>query len=202
MRWTDKSRPSQRRVFGGRHRFEHWYRDNQVYFITARCTEGVLALESTEARSIFWTKFEQYTTEHGFVPWVTTLIGNHYHTLGYLKLGRELGELMRKFHGSVAKLVNDVLEREGTERLRPFWGAKGRQDYFDGCIRDEVQCRRAYRYTLTQSVRHKLCADWRSYPDTRVNVELDPGVRRAVELGAFLYDVPYRRYQRRDGLGH
>ena len=31
--------------------------------------------------------------------------------------------------------------------------------------------------TLTQSVRHGLCRDWREYPHTHVNIDLDVGVR-------------------------
>jgi hypothetical protein len=179
--------------YNGKHRFEHWYVDNQVYFITSRCREGYLAFLSNYAKAIFWDRFEHYTAQHGFVPWVTTLIGNHYHTLGYLRNGRELGQMMRKIHGSVAKLVNDVLP----ERRRPFWRESSGKDYFDGCIRDELQCRRAYRYTLTQSVRHGLCSDWRTYEHTRVNVELERGVRRALELGAFMEGVKYPRYESR-----
>lgn len=32
--YTDKE------FFDGKHRFEHWYRDNTVYFITSRCRDG------------------------------------------------------------------------------------------------------------------------------------------------------------------
>ena len=100
--------------------------------------------------------------------------------------------MMQKLHGSVAKLANDLLP----ERRLPFWEDRGHQNYFDGCIRDERQCRLAYRYVLTQSVRHGICADWREYEHTRVNIDVDAGVRRALELGAFLEGVPYRRYER------
>jgi len=71
---------------------------------------------------------------------------------------------------------------------------KGRE-YFDGCIRDEKQCRRAYRYTLTQSVRHGIYEDWSEYPYTWVNVDLERGVLSAHELGAFVEGVPYKRYE-------
>jgi len=172
-------------------RFEHWYRDNQVYFITARCWEKYPAFSSEQAKVIFWERFDFYAREALFTPWVTSLVINHYHILGYCKEGLKLGPMMRKSHGSVAKLVNDLLPR----RRVPFWGDRGHQDYFDGCIRDEKQCRLAYRYTLTQCVRHGICKDWREYPHTKVNVELDLGVRRALELNAFLEGVPYKRYQ-------
>ncbi len=69
------------------------------------------------------------------------------------------------------------------------------QDYFDGCIRDEKQCRRAYRYTLTQCRRHGLCDDWRLFEGTRMRIELDAGIQRALELGAFMESVPYKRYR-------
>lgn len=45
-----------------------------------------------------------------------------------------------------------------------------------------------------QSVRHRLSSDFRKYPHTHVRVELERGVRRALELKAFLDDVPYPRY--------
>jgi hypothetical protein len=197
--WTRKSRPSQKCISEGRHRFEHWYRDNQVYFITSRCRDGRAMFDSDDAMRVFWDRFDHYAEAHGFTPWVTTLLNNHYHTLGYLRVGDELGPMKRKIHGSVAKLVNDLHE----VRLVPFWVDRGQQDYFDGCIRDEKQCRRAYRYTLTQAERHGLRNDWREYPHTRVSVELQRGVARALELKAFLEGVPYRRYLRgRKELGH
>ncbi|CAA9406971.1 MAG: hypothetical protein AVDCRST_MAG64-2156 [uncultured Phycisphaerae bacterium] len=185
---------TRREFHQGRHRFEHWYADNMVYFITARCRDRYPAFRSDEAKAVFWDRFYHYTRLHGFVPWVTTLMGNHYHSLGYLYEGKQLGQMMRKIHGSVAKLVNDVLP----ERRLPFWRGAGGRDYFDGCLRDELQCRRAYRYTLTQCRRARICADHRNYPHTRVDIELERGLRRATELQAFLYGVPYPRY---DGRG-
>ena len=62
---------------------------------------------------------------------------------------------MRKLHGSVAKLVNDLLD----VRLVPFWGDGENRDYFDGCLRDETQLIRSYRYVLRQSVRHGICRE-------------------------------------------
>jgi len=177
----------------GAHRFEHWYASNQVYFITARCRDRYPAFQSEPAKAVFWDRFAHYTSEARFSPWVVTLLTNHYHVLGYCREGELLGRMMQRIHGSVAKLVNDLLP----ERRSPFWAERGHQDYFDGCIRDEKQCRLAYRCVLAQSVRHRICADWRQYGHTRVYVDLDRGVRRALELGAFLEGVPYKRYERR-----
>ena len=96
-------------------------------------------------------------------------------------------------HGSVAKLVNDLLP----ERRTDFWRDVKYKEYFDGCIRDELQARRAYRYTLTQAVRHGVAQDWREYSHTRVNVEVELAIRRSHELKAFTEGVPYKRYLRK-----
>ncbi|HSU69269.1 MAG TPA: hypothetical protein VLJ39_20455 [Tepidisphaeraceae bacterium] len=35
--------------WGRDHRFEHWYRDNTIYFITSRCRDKFPAFQSDEA---------------------------------------------------------------------------------------------------------------------------------------------------------
>lgn len=187
-----KSSISSGEYYEDQHRFEHWYRDNTVYFITARCRNRFHAFQSEDAKQVFWDRFEHYTKQYLFTPFVTSLLDNHYHTIGYLKIGENLGPMMRHLHGSVAKLVNDLLP----QRLKPFWYDSGKQGYFDGCIRDETQCRRAYRYTLLQAVRQGIVRDWRDYPHTRVQVELDKAVQRAQQIHAFMEGVPYERYER------
>ena len=186
----DRVSRSSVRARGGRLRFEHWHVDNQVYFITARCRDGFPAFKTEQAKVIFWERFGHYTHAFGFVPWVTSLLDNHYHTLGYLREGRNLSPMMQRVHGSVAKLVNDTLD----VRLTKFWrDAKGKE-YFDGCIRDEHQARKAYRYTCIQSQRHGLAGDWRRYLHTRISVALDSAIKRSHELGAFMGSMPYKRY--------
>ncbi|MEM9415964.1 MAG: hypothetical protein AAGA29_10890 [Planctomycetota bacterium] len=185
-----KSAGTQTHIFKGHHRFEHWYADNQVYLLTARCRDQAPAFASEQAKAIFWDRFNHYTQAHSFTPWVTSLLDNHYHTLGYLKHGQDLGPMMQRIHGSVSKRVNDTLDT----RLKPFWREAGHQTYFDGCIRDEQQARKAYRYTCIQSQRHKVCDDWTQYPHTRINIELERAIKRANELKAYMTGVPYKRY--------
>lgn len=189
-RWTRKSSRSPHPVLHGVHRFEHWYRDNQVYFITARCRDRFSAFASEQAKAVFWDRFEHYAAQAQFTPWITSLMNNHYHTVGYCRAGDSLGRMMQLIHGSVAKLVNDLLP----ERNLPFWRGDDGHDYFDGCLRDEVQCRRTYRYIMLQSVRHGICRDWREYPHTRLRIEMERGIARALQLKAFLEGVPYKRY--------
>lgn len=187
-----KSSISSSEFYDGRHRFEHWYRDNTIYFITARCRNRFHAFASDEAKAIFWARFEFYTREYAFVPLVTSLLDNHYHTILYGKVGENLGPSIRHLHGSVAKLANDLLP----ERLKPFWYDTGKQGYFDGCIRDELQHRHVQRYVLLQGVRHGIVSDHLMYPHTIERVKIDVAVKRAHELGAYLREVPYARYAR------
>jgi hypothetical protein len=176
----------------GKHRFEHWYRNNQVYLITARTRGGTPAFETEAAKGVFRDRFSHYTAKHRFEPRVVSLLANHYYVVGYVPVGIELKEMMRKIHGSVAKLVNDLLQ----VRLVPFWGDHENRDYFDGCLRDETQLVRTYRYVLRQSVRHGVCADYRKYPHTRVYLTLEESVAFAREHRALMYGVPYARYER------
>ena len=179
----------------GRHRFEHWYRDNTVYFITARTRDGFPAFDSEETKQVFWNRFDHWTAHFGFVPWITSLMNNHYDTIGFLRIGENLGVMMQRIHGSVAKLVNDLIP----ERPLPFWKNENQNDYFDGCIRDNLQCRRAYRYVRQQAVRARIVKDWKHYPHTRIKIDLDRGIARALELRAFLPHVEYARYTQRRG---
>jgi hypothetical protein len=200
MAWTQKSHGWDRKRLPGADPFQHWYRDNQVYFITARCRDGYPAFASDAAKAVFWDRFTHYTAMHQFQPWVATLMENHCHFVGPLKVGSELRELMRKLHGSVAKLVNDVLP----QRRVPFWRSEDGHDYFDGCLRDDEQYVKAYRYTLMQAVRAGIpgVRSWRDYPHTRMHVEMKAGLGFAQKHRAFLYGVPYKRYaQGHEGHG-
>ncbi|HYE18608.1 MAG TPA: transposase [Tepidisphaeraceae bacterium] len=193
-----KSSGTRNERWENRHRFEHWYRDNSVYFITSSTRDHFPAFASEHAKQVFRDRFTHYANAHGFETWVVTLMNNHYHTLAYVARADGLGEMMRKIHGSVAKLVNDLLP----ERRKPFWRERGGRDYFDGCLRDATQLRRAHGYTVRQSVRHGVCADWRAYGHTRVFVSAEEGVELARARNAFLPEVPYARYQGKRGHAH
>ena len=48
-----KSSHSSQEWRDGKHRFEHWYKDNQIYFITARCRDGYPAFAAERAKKVF-----------------------------------------------------------------------------------------------------------------------------------------------------
>ena len=212
MSFTRKSEQATPKSFRGRTRFEHWYRDNQVYFITARVANRLPAFASEQAKQTFWTAFDKYTEQAGFTPWITCLLDNHYHTLGYLRVGLNLPKMIKGLHGCTAKLVNDLLEAGGIEaggihstcptclnqRINPFWSENAHKTYFDGLLRNEEQARKTFRYIPRQPLRHGLIpahASPDSYPHTRLRVPLEQALRRATQLNAYLQGVPYKRYQ-------
>jgi hypothetical protein len=61
-----KTSEATREFYKGRHRFEHWFRDNQIYFITARCRGKFNGFASDEAKHIFWSYLEKLANEHDF----------------------------------------------------------------------------------------------------------------------------------------
>jgi REP element-mobilizing transposase RayT len=181
-----------RERYKGKHRFEHWIVDNQIYFITARCRDRFPAFASEEAKRIFEDRFEYWCKECGIISLILSVLDNHYHAMLYVKKGADLKKFMQRLHGSVAKRVNDLLP----ERREDFWRDSKGEEYFDGCIRDEKQCRAAFRYTHMQARRHGVMYDFLKYKHTKVYVELNAVVKRALEIGAFMEGVPYKRYER------
>lgn len=99
------------------------------------CRNRYPAFARESAKAIFWDRFDTYVAEYGFTPWVTSLLDNPYHTIGYLRVGEDLGPMMQRLHGSTAKLANDLLPT----RVAKFWGDARGHGYFDGCLRDAKQ---------------------------------------------------------------
>lgn len=212
MSRTHKSNQSKQKHFKETHRFEHWYRDHQVYFITARVAHRLPAFASESAKQLFWSAFDHYTTKYSFTPWITSLLDNHYHTLGYLETGLNLPKMMKGIHGSVAKQVNDLLESQTKagglqsprthSRILSFWSESGTKTYFDGCIRDESQARKTYRYIQIQPHRHRALprhVPVEHYPHTHTNITLDEALAFARAHRAYLEGVPYKRYASKGG---
>lgn len=193
-RHFQKSGGHRREWYDGAHRFEHWYRDRTVYLVTARVRDRLPIFLNSESANVFWSKLLQYTTQHGFELWIATLMSNHYHFIGFLERGSQLGEMMRKLHGSVAWLT---CRAHGIHH-KPFWRDDQHRDYFDGCLRDARQLRRSYRYVQQQAVRAGLVQAASEYPNTRCWLTLEACLRLAQERDAFLADVAYARYKEPD----
>ena len=176
----------------GSHRFEHWIKDNQLYFLTS-CTNGKAhVFQTEETQAIFLKCFDNWHERSGLKVCVISLLSNHYHLVGYAKSGQQLIDFIRGLHSSTARYLNQLLDLP----LRPFWREAGGQSYFDGCLRDEGQASKAWTYTRDQAVKAGLVRTYHDWPGTRVIVEREPMVRRATQLDAYLRGVPYKRYEK------
>ncbi len=64
-----------------------------------------------------------------FTPWVTSLLNNHDHVVGYNKFGHDLKHIMQRLHSSVAKRVNDLLPELRSDFWRDIEGESFRRLY-------------------------------------------------------------------------
>ncbi len=65
-----KSSATNTHIWNGHHRFEHWYRDNTVYFITSKARDARHVFRTDDAQRIFWDRFNHWTSTYGFDPWI------------------------------------------------------------------------------------------------------------------------------------
>ena len=112
MAWTQKSHGWDHKRLPGPDPFQHWYRDNQVYFITARCRDGFPTFASDAAKAVFWDRFVHYTAMHQFQPRVATLMNNHYH-LVLQTPEPNLSRGMQWLNGTYAAWFNRRYNRSG-----------------------------------------------------------------------------------------
>ena len=148
-----KSAATKTESFKSHHRYEHWYLDNQIYFITARCRDSLPRLRERSSednllgplRSLHKT-LRLCTVDHK--PTRQPL--PHARLSPYRRKPRPDDATPARFHRKTS-------QRHPTTTTACHSGAKsGNRDYFDGCIRNEKQCRLAYKYTQRQSVRHGI----------------------------------------------
>jgi hypothetical protein len=67
--------------WNGRHRFEHWYRDNTVYFLTSRVSDRSPVFLVPDAAEVFWDRWDHWAAAFDVRPLVVTLMSNHYHAV-------------------------------------------------------------------------------------------------------------------------
>jgi hypothetical protein len=65
-----------------------------------------------------------------------------------------------------------------------------------------LQALRVFNYTRDQAVKAGIVRHHSQYAHTRVYLDRDRSIARAVELNTFLDDVPYARYERKRRHGH
>lgn len=77
---------------------------------------------------------------------------------------KQVDQVMKLINGATAVQANRILHRSGK-----FWA----EAYFDRYIRNEKHLYNAINYTIRNPVKVGICKDWREYPFTYLESEID-----------------------------
>ena len=127
------------------HHPPHIYQDNTWYMITASIYESQRILRPGEHKGFFRDQLEVYTRtfEIRLAAWV--ILDDHYHILIKIRAGSNLTGFIRKLHGRVAYELNKNDSTPG----RKVW-----HNYWDTCIRSEVDYWKRFNYIHYNPVKH------------------------------------------------
>lgn len=136
------------------HRPPHLYVDGMWYFITASTVNGAHILATDEHLDMWMQTLRGLIKEFGIklVAWV--VLSNHYHLLVLPKIGRDLGNFMKRLNGGASYHLNLLDNSRG----RSVW-----YTYWDTCIRDERDFWTRFNYIHYNPVKHgyvKQPQDW------------------------------------------
>lgn len=125
----------------------HLYFNEQIYFVTTRTVNQNLFFDD-QNKKLLLKKIIQEAGEKfkiSFYAWA--ILANHYHLLFRLIQGKDLPDFIQAINGRSAFKLNRV---EGM-RERKIWF-----NYWDHCIRDEIDFWKHFNYIHHQPVKHGL----------------------------------------------
>ena len=130
-----------------RHQPKHIYKDNQIYFITAHIQDDIFKLDQDSKKDKLLLKIYSFAWENGIelIAWV--ILEEHYHLLFKIPLECQL-----------SKFIGDI-HRGFTFETNRAYGQKGRRlwkNYWDWCIRDEMDYWRHFNYIHNNPIKHGI----------------------------------------------
>ena len=105
------------------------------------------------AKSVQDILIEGHGKQYRLIAWC--IMPNHVHVLIRQEPDASLGKIVRSWKGGSARLINQILDREGS-----FWA----RDYFDRAIRDREHFQRAISYIHKNPVKAGLITDPADWP--------------------------------------
>ncbi|MBI5071310.1 transposase [Candidatus Falkowbacteria bacterium] len=126
----------------------HLYVDQQIYFITARTVNQELFFSSQNKKLILYKTIGEAGRkfQSNFYTW--SILSNHYHLLFKMARGKDLPDFIQTINGKSAFQLNKI----DRVQKRKIWF-----NYWDHCIRDEVDFWKHFNYIHHQPVKHGLC---------------------------------------------
>jgi len=127
------------------HHPPHIYRDNMIYFITARTVDQKSYFGTDAKKKLFCLclKAGLQRFEIDLYAWV--LLDNHYHLLLKISSGEDLSEFINFVNGKSSFELNKLENQQG----RKIW-----YQYWDHCIRDELDFWKHFNYIHHNPVKH------------------------------------------------
>ncbi|MEK7084356.1 MAG: transposase, partial [Patescibacteria group bacterium] len=130
-------------------RTPHLYADNFIYFLTARTINQQYYLNTHEKKKMFIQIWNNLTNEYHIKTYHWVLWDNHYHALFQLPTGDDLPKFIQRLHGVSSWRLNKLDNTKG----RKIW-----QQYWDHCIRNEVDFWKHFNYITNNPIKHGWCA--------------------------------------------
>ena len=123
----------------------HFYRDDTIYFVTARIIEKIKFFSTREKKEILRGTLKDVLKRYGYKLYAWVILDNHYHLLIKANKGDDLKFFVRDLHSLSAKRLNELENQAG----RKIWF-----QYWDRCIRDEKDFFKHFNYIHHNLVKH------------------------------------------------
>jgi len=122
----------------------HLYFDNEIYFLTVRCTDGqpFFCGKKNLVLKIINKMVKKFN--YGIYAWV--ILDNHFHLL--LRVVKNFKGFVRNLNGVISFEVNKLDNIKGRQVI---------YQYFDHCLRDETDFWKHFNYIHQNPVKHGLC---------------------------------------------
>ncbi len=127
------------------HHPPHWYKDNSIYFITARTIDAESYFIGPSKRKIIYDALKEGIKKFKVDLYAFVILNNHYHLLFKIQKGVELTNFIGFINGKSSKTLNELENKSG----RKIW-----YQYWDHCIRNEKDFFLHFNYEHHNPVKH------------------------------------------------
>ncbi|MDP2789527.1 MAG: transposase [bacterium] len=137
------------------HNPPHLYLDQSLYFVSARTFEAQLYLKDGTRKQLFVKKLNDLLQEYQYKLYAWVVLDNHYHLIFETNQGAKLPKFMQALHGGTSRALNLMDGIEG----RKVWF-----NYWDRCLRDDVDFNTHCDYIHYNPVKHGFAEHPEDYP--------------------------------------
>jgi putative transposase len=137
-----------------RHRPPHRYNNDCWYMITSSTVQKNKILQSNTHKQYFSNLLKELSRDFEMTLMAWVILDDHYHILIKVVEGTKLPKFVQQLHGRSSHHFNEL------DRLR---GRQVWQNYWDTCIRAEIDFWKRFNYIHQNPVKHgyvKTMKDW------------------------------------------